>query len=45
MAENVVEFISKLKKGLNVDLMICGKFLGKIYIRRKIFQGDSISPL
>ena len=45
VAENVVEYISRLMKGWNVGLMSCGEFLGKVNIRRGIFQGDSLSNL
>ena len=45
VAENVVDFISRSMKGWNVGLMSFGEFLGKVYIRRGIFQGDSLSPL
>ena len=45
VAKNVVEFISRSMKGWNVELMSCGEFLGKVNIRRAIFQGDSLSPL
>ena len=45
MAKNAVEFISKSMKGWNVELMSCGEVVGKVNIRRRIFQGDSLSPL
>ena len=45
VAENVVDFISRSMKGWNVGLMSCGEFLGKVDIRRGIFQGDGLSPL
>ena len=45
VAENVVDFISRSMKGWNVGLISCGEFLGKVNIRRGIFQGDSLSPL
>ena len=45
VANNVVEVISRSMKGCRVELISCGEFLGKVYIRRGIFQGDSLSPL
>ena len=42
VAKNVVEFISRSMKGWNVELMSCGELLGKVNIRRGIFQGDSL---
>ena len=45
VADNVIEFIRRSMKNWNVDLMSCGEFLGKVNIRRGIFQGDSLSPL
>jgi len=45
VAKNVVEFILRSMKSWNVELMFCGEFLGKVNIRRGIFQGDSLTPL
>ena len=45
VADNVIEFIRRSMKNWNVDLMSCGEFLGKIKIRRGIFQLDYLLPL
>ena len=45
VAKNVVEFMLRSMKSWNVELMSCGAFLGKVNIRRGIFQGDSLTPL
>jgi len=38
MADNGVESMSSSMKGWNVELMSCGGFLGKVYIRSREFQ-------
>ena len=45
VADNVINFITRSMRNWNVDLTSCGEFLGKVNIRRGIFQGDSLSPL
>ena len=45
MADDVINFITRSMRNWNVDLTSCGEFLGKVNIRRGIFQGDSLSPL
>ena len=45
VANNIVEFIERPMKTLNVKLMSCGEFLAKVNIRRGIFLDDSLSPL
>ncbi|XP_063592543.1 uncharacterized protein LOC134769733 [Penaeus indicus] len=45
VADNVISFIMRSMRNWNVDLTSCGEFLGKVNIRRGIFQGDSLSPL
>ena len=42
MTENIIEFISRAVKNWNADLMSCGEFMGKVNIRRGIFQGTSL---
>ena len=45
VAENVRHLIRNSMQSWNTSLIAGGKELGKINIRRGIFQGDSLSPL
>ena len=43
--ENNLEFIRKSMKNWNTNLTSCVEYLANVNIRRRIFQGDSFSPL
>ena len=45
VADDAINFITRSMRNWNVDLTSCGEFLGKVNIRRGIFQGYSLSPL
>ena len=45
IASNVQDFLNNSMKSWKLELNASGKTLGEIYIRRGIFQGDSLSQL
>ena len=45
ISENIKKFIENTMKNWATELTSCGENLGKVDIRRGIFQGDSLSPL
>ena len=45
MAGNMQRFLSKIMDSWQTDLMSGGVNLGNVKIKRRIFQGDSLSPL
>ena len=45
VSDNVIDFIEKSMKKWQTELTSYGEILGKVNMRRGIFQGDSLSPL
>ena len=45
IANNLKDFVNNSMKSQNLKLNASGRKLGKVDIRREIFQGDSLSPL
>ena len=45
IANNLKDFVNNSMKSQNLELNASGRKLGKVDIRREIFQGDGLSPL
>ena len=45
IANNVQDFLNNSKKSWKLELNTSGEILREVDVRRRIFQGDSLSPL